>query len=194
MLKALSGVFYLSPRAGLPKKPRFCSFWIYFLGSISLGFTPEQDQSRGIPALSSSQVELLYSEQGVVKYRLLTSQALHYENGDREYPKGVFVEFYEESTKGISLTGRANTVYFLAEGNLYTFRGDVELRSLRDKTQLNTEELYWSPKTKTIYTDKFIRIETDAELLTGEGVTAKQDLSYYVMSEPKGRLRVKAIQ
>jgi hypothetical protein len=42
---------------------------------------------------------------------------------------------------------------------------------------LNTEELFWEPKKEIIYTDKFVRIETDGEIITGEGMEAPQDFS-----------------
>jgi LPS export ABC transporter protein LptC len=165
----------------------------YFLLCTILGFTPEQDQAHGLPTLESSHIELLCSEQGIVKYRLFTDKALHYENGDRTYPEGTYIEFYE-SNQAVSLTGRANSVYFSAKENVYKFIGDVELKSLRDKRQLNTEELYWSTETETLYTDKFIRIEAEDELLTGEGLTATQDLSHYAVGKPQGLVNVKSIK
>ncbi|MFM2428279.1 MAG: hypothetical protein RL012_163 [Bacteroidota bacterium] len=168
-------------------------FWVYFLLGPAFGFTAEQDRAYGVPILESSHIELLCSEQGVTKYRLFTEKALHYENGDRTYPEGVHIEFYDSNRK-VSATGRANSVHFFAEKNVYACRGDVELKSLRDKRQLNTEELHWSPETETFYTDKFIRIETEEELLTGEGLTAKQDLSYYSISKMRGLLHVKSIK
>ncbi|HAN49549.1 MAG TPA: LPS export ABC transporter periplasmic protein LptC [Amoebophilaceae bacterium] len=173
-------------------KNKHC-FWAYFFFGIAFGFTPEKDRACGIPTLESSHIELLCSEHGVVKYRLFTDKALHYENGDRTYPEGIHIEFYE-SNKEVSATGRANSGYFFAEKNVYAFRGDVELKSLRDTRQLNTEELHWSPETETFYTDKFIRIETEEELLTGAGLIAKQDLSYYNISKPQGLLNVKSIK
>jgi LPS export ABC transporter protein LptC len=168
-------------------------FWLYFLLGTVFGFIPEQDRAHAIPTLESSHIELLCSEQGFVRYKLFTEKALHYANGDRTYPEGMSIEFYE-SNKKVSATGRANSVYFFAEKNVYAFRGDVELKSLHDKRQLNTEELHWSPETETLYTDKFIRIETEEELLTGEGLTAKQDLSYYSISKVQGLLNVKSIR
>ena len=170
-----------------------CCFWGYFFLGTVLGFTAEQDQAHDLLTLESSHIELLCSERGIVKYRLLTDKALHYESGDRTYPEGIYIEFYE-SNKEVSLTGRANSVYFSAENSIYKFRGDVELKSLRDKRQLNTEELYWNTETETLYTDKFIRIEGEGELLTGEGLTAKQDFSYYAVGKPQGLFNVKSIK
>ena len=158
------------------------------------GFTPEQVPPYEGPTLESTQLETIYSAQGIVKFRLLTDQALHYENGDRSYPEGMYIEFFQ-ADKRISAQGRAHSVYFFAEKNSYKFRGDVELKSLQEKRQLNTEELHWSPETGTFDTDKFIRIETeDGEVLTGEGLTAKQDLSYYHITKPQGILKVKSIK
>jgi LPS export ABC transporter protein LptC len=165
----------------------------YFFFGIILGFTPEQDRVRGLPTLEASHFELLCSEQGVVKYRLFADKALHYENGDRVYPEETRIEFYA-SNQEVSLTGRANSVHFSAEKNIYKFRGDVELRSLRDRRQLNTEELHWNTETKTLYTDKFIRIEAADELLTGEGLVARQDLSYYAIGKPQGLVNAKPIK
>ena len=65
---------------------------------------------------------------------------------------------------------------------------------MNNKLQLNTEALYLSTETETFYTDKFVRIETEDELLTGEGLTAKRDLSYYTLSKPQGLFNVKAIK
>jgi LPS export ABC transporter protein LptC len=167
--------------------------WMYFLCGVASGFTSENDSSRALPILESSHVELLRSEQGVVKYRLLTEKALHYENGDRVYPEGMHMVLYE-SDQEVSMTGKANSVYFCAKENVYEFKGDVELKSLREKRQLNTEALYWNPESEIFYTDKFIKMEAENKLLTGDGLVAKQDLSYYTISKPRGLFNVKVIK
>ena len=166
-----------------------------FLLGITCGFTDGQDQPRGEPNMESTQLEVICNtHQGIIKFRAFADEALHYENGDKIYPKGVYVEFYETDQQ-VSVSGRANSVYFITEENVYEFRGDVELKSLKEKKQLNTEQLYWDPETETFYTDTFIRIETeDKQLLTGEGLTAKQDLSYYKIAKVQGVLNVKSIK
>lgn len=167
-------------------------FWrLYCLLGIIFGFTSKKNQTSTAPFLESSQVELLCSEQGVVKYRFYTDKALRYENGDCAYPEGFYIEFYDSDDQDKFVTGSANSVYFFAEKNIYEFKGDVELKNLREMKQLNTEELYWSPDHKIIYTDTFVRIETKEESLTAEGLTAKQDLSYYAIFKPQGLLNVK---
>ena len=164
--------------------------WRYCLLGMIPVFTLKQAQAHDMPALESSHIELLCSEQGVIKYRLFTNKVLRYENGDCAYPEGIYIEFYESTNKIVSVIGSANSVYFIAEKNIYSFRGDVELKNLRDMKQLNTEELHWSPEQEVFYTDKFVRIETETGMLTAKGLTAKQDLSHYTVFKPQGRLSV----
>jgi LPS export ABC transporter protein LptC len=173
-------------------KNRSC-FWIYFFIGTVFGFTPEQDRTDGTPILESFRVELFRSEQGIVKYKLFTEKALHYENGDKIYPEGMHIVFYG-SDQEMSVTGKANSVYFCAKENVYEFRGDVEVKSLHDKRQLNTEALHWNPETQILYTDRFIKMEAEDKLLTGDGLMAKQDLSYYTIFKPRGLFNVKVIK
>ena len=51
---------------------------------------------------------------------------------------------------------------------------------------LNTEELHWNTSKGDVFTDKFVRIETEDQILTGVGLTAKQDFSRYVIKNPQG--------
>src|SRR3569623_573333 len=180
-------------KKSIARKGKYC-LGICFIFRTIFGVAFAQDQSPDLPILESSYIELLCSEQGIIKYRLFTDKVLHYSNGDKAYPEGIHIEFYT-SNKEVLWIGRANYVYFFAKNNLYEFRVDVEIKNLRDKKQLNTDELYWITEDATIYTDRFIRIETEEEeLLTGEGFTAKQDLSYYAISKPQGQINVQPTQ
>ncbi|MEM9417156.1 MAG: LPS export ABC transporter periplasmic protein LptC [Bacteroidota bacterium] len=166
-------------------------FFMCLLVGLCLGATPESTQPYEGPTLESTQLATIYSEQGIVKWRMAAEKILQYENKDRAFPEGIYIEFFEEDGQ-VAWTGRANNVYFSAEKKVYEFRGDVELRSLREKRQLNTEELHWATETEEVYTDKFIRIETEDGMLTGQGLTARQDLSEYHISQPQGLIKVQA--
>ena len=166
---------------------------VYLLINTLLGFTPEQSSTHNVPTLESSHVELLCSEQGHVKYKLFAEKAIFYENGDRHYPEGVHITFYEND-QTISALGSASSVYFSAKRMVYELKGDVALNRLKDSLQFNTKMLYWNPETETLYTDTLIRIETKEASLTGAGLLAKQDLSYYTITQPKGVVQVQSAQ
>lgn len=167
------------------------SFLVPILLGICLGATPAETQSYEGPTLESAKLETIYSEEGLIKWRMCAEAMLQYENEDKSFPEGIYIEFFEKDQQIVG-TGRANSVYFSAEKKVYELRGDVELKSLREKRQLNTEELYWNAETEKVYTDKFIRIESENGMLTGQGLTANQDLSQYHISKPQGLLNVQS--
>ncbi len=52
---------------------------------------------------------------------------------------------------------------------------------MKQHEQLNTEELFWFPKDRNIKTDKFVTIRQQDNVIYGEGLEAKQDLSSYTI-------------
>jgi len=172
------------------------SSFLILLLSLVVGFANEQEPA---PTLESVQLETICSENGRLKFIFFAPKALHYESGDKAYPEGIRISFYqpEEEEEGaervVSVTGRANSAYYWAESKVYEFRGDVEIKSIREQRQLNTDELYFDPQQETFYTYKFIRVETAHDVLMGEGLTAQQDLSYYSVLQPQGRFQADAV-
>jgi hypothetical protein len=67
----------------------------------------------------------------------------------------------------------------------------VEVKNLEKQQQLNSEELFWNPETKKIFTEKFVTIKLENEVLYGTGLDALQDLSYYTIKKPEGEFVIK---
>ena len=65
------------------------------------------------------------------------------------------------------------------------------VKNLQKKETLNTEELHWDRTKQEVFTDKFVRIETPTEILTGQGLRANQDFSRYRILKPTGIFTVK---
>ena len=53
---------------------------------------------------------------------------------------------------------------------------------------MNTEELKWMPQEHKvkIEKDKFVRIQTQNEVLTGMGLDANEDFKWYKITKPQG--------
>jgi LPS export ABC transporter protein LptC len=147
------------------------------------------------PILETTDLELIYSENGVVTAQVKAPKQLQYTNGDTVYPEGIEGIVYSQDKK-IAGSIHANQAYQYVEQNIYELKGDVEIKNYYTELhkQLNTEELYWNLADKEIYTDTFVRIESVEELLTGYGLFAKQDLSYYTISEPEGFAHIESIR
>ena len=141
------------------------------------------------PLREAEDVELYYSEKERVKIKMLADLLYEFENGDREFPKGVYMEFYDEFGR-LESTLRANQAFFFKKDEQWRGRGNVEVKNIAKNEQLNTEELFWKPKDKTIFTEKFVTIRQQGDVIYGEGMEAKQDLSDYVIKKPAGVFEV----
>lgn len=132
---------------------------------------------------------IIYSDSALLKAEVQAEEVLDLQNGDREVPQGMFITFYEKDGK-VSATLRANYAYYYSEEDRWKATGNVVVNNIKNKETLKSEELYWEPKTENVYTDKFVRIETPGELMTGTGLKAKQDFSEWTLENPEGTIDV----
>lgn len=141
------------------------------------------------PLSEAENVKMQYAEKDRVKVILTAAKILEFANGDEEFPEGIFIEFYDELGNKTS-TLRANDAYFFKQENKWRGRGNVEVINTQKQEQLNTEELFWTPNDKKIFTDKFVTIKLQSEVLYGTGLEAKEDLSDYQIKDPSGDFTV----
>lgn len=141
------------------------------------------------PSVAMDSIDMKISDSTITKIRLKAPKQYVYENKDRDFPDGIFLTFYDENEK-ISSTLEANTGYYFMDEDYYKAEGDVKMISLDDGNELNTELLNWDPNKQRIYTDNFVTIKTDGEVLKGEGLEAKEDFSEYTILKPIGVMSV----
>lgn len=141
------------------------------------------------PLQEAEQVELLYTEHELLKVKMRTPLLYEFKTGDREFPKGVNLEFYDEAGK-LSSTMRADHAYYFKTEDKWRARGKVVVVNIEKNEQLSTEELFWFPMRETISTEKFVTIRMQKEVIFGEGLNAKQDMSSYEITDPHGSFSV----
>lgn len=141
------------------------------------------------PLKKAQNIELYYTEKDLVKVKMVAAELNEFQNGDREFPKGIYLEFYNEFGK-MESTLRANHAFFFKKDNLWRGRGKVEVKNLEKNEQLNTEELFWKQTEEQIYTEKFVTIRQQGDVIYGTGLTAKQDMSEYEILDPEGEFEV----
>lgn len=142
------------------------------------------------PLQEAEEVEMFYTEFDQVKVKLNAKKIFEFQNGDREFPEGIYLEFYDEFGK-LTSTLKANSAFFFNEQKQWRGRGKVEVKNIEKNQQLNTEELFWKPETKRIFTEKFVTIKLESEVIYGTGLDADQDLSSYTIKNPEGEFDVK---
>lgn len=141
------------------------------------------------PIIEVDNIETLFSDSAEIRLRMRAPKQLEFADGNREFPKGIYLEFFDENQKLSSLL-TSEYAYYKKETNLYTVRGNVVMKNFKEGEILKTEELHWEPQKEQIYTDKAVRIETPEEILTGKGMVANEDFSYYKFTQPTGTFTV----
>ncbi len=142
------------------------------------------------PLKEGEDVDMLYTEKDQIKVKLKAKKINELQNSDREFPEGIYLEFFDETGK-LTSTLVANQAYYFKQEDKWRGRGKVEVKNIEKNQQLNTEELFWKPETKKIFTDKFVTIKTESEILYGTGLDATENLSTYTITNPEGEIDVK---
>jgi LPS export ABC transporter protein LptC len=141
------------------------------------------------PLSEVENIEMYYSEKDVVKVKMTAALVYEFKNEDREFPKGLYIEFFDEEGK-LASTLKANHAFYFKETNQWRGRENVEVKNLKKGEQLNTEELFWKPTEKRIFTDKFVTIRQQRDVIYGEGLEANEDLSDYTLKSVSGEMNV----
>jgi hypothetical protein len=55
---------------------------------------------------------------------------------------------------------------------------------------LNAEELIWDQNKKKIYSDKFVKVTTEDEIMFGNGFESNEDFSEYKVKKLTGQLKI----
>lgn len=166
----------------------YFSLIIFLIQSCSSGLESNKNfEEYTGPIMEADTVEIIYSDSAVVRVIVKATKQYEYENGDREFPNDIFIEFYEPDGT-MSSTLDANSAYYTKEKDLYKAEGDVEVIGYIDPRKMNSEELFWEPQKEEIYTDKFVRIQSEDQISTGTGLVAKQDFSSYRILNPSGTI------
>ncbi len=143
------------------------------------------------PTMAVSNTEIIFSKNGLIEVRLLSEQINRYmdlEEPYTEFPKGLYVEFYD-STNHITSYIKANYCIYDQKEELWTAENDVVSVSEEGDT-LNTEFLIWDQRKKKIYSDQYVRITNEDGIIHGKGFEANQDLSDWRIKNSSGTINV----
>ena len=132
---------------------------------------------------------ILHSDSGVVKAKVEADEILEFDNGNKDLPFGVYLEFFNSSGQ-ITGTLKADHAVFTKEDDLWRAWDNVILNNIASGERLNTEELFWDPQNEEVFTEKFVQISTKDQVLLGEGLIADQDFSSWQITKPTGELTI----
>jgi len=151
-------------------------------------------KNTSFPSLSRTNTEILYTDSAKLKIKLYAPRLERFTNTSEpyiEFPQGIKVNFYDDSTH-VESEITAQYARYDEKKKLWTARNDVVARNLKKGEQLNTEELFWDENNKIIYSEKFTRIMTSTGIFYGDnGFDSDQSFTHWKLKGIKGSVNVK---
>ena len=176
-------------------------FRAYILGPLLLillcGCNNDPQQIKALTDKNAMQedkatdVVFVYSEQGKAKARLFAHTFIRNESAKPPFTdmkEGLKVEFYDDSLHITSTLTAGYARYYEKQQNIL-IRNNIVIVNKKGE-QLNTEELVWNQNIKKFYTEKFVKITTQSQVLFGDGLEANEDFTWYKIKNLKGTVQV----
>jgi LPS export ABC transporter protein LptC len=145
------------------------------------------------PSLSAKNYHTIVTDSGFYKYDFETPELEQYENVEDPYiffPQGLTFKMYGQKGTVVTSSVKCNNAYYYKERNLWELNNDVEAITEKGE-RLNCEQLFWNTKEHVIYSDKFVKITTQNQVITGVGFESDEKLSKYEIKRPGGEIAVK---
>jgi len=178
---------------------KFKSIAVLFFGAAILFYACENDIEQikafsapeNLPTLEATNFETLFTDSGEVRFYLKTPKLLQYENDGKsyhEFPQGMELIKYDANKKVISSITANYAKRFLQEDKWEAKNNVIAINAKGDT--LKTEHLIWEVKEEKIYTEEFVKIIREDEIITGIGFESDQTLENWKIKNPKGTIYV----
>ena len=161
-----------------------CSNDLETIKEISL-----QNQSS-FPVETIKDCEIIYSDSSKVRV-LLNAAVMNRYNDEKKYLElkdGLRVQFFDEKGKKESEL-LSDYAIIDEENDIMQAEKNVVVRNVNGDV-LETETLNWSQKKQEIFTDDFIKITTQNEVIFGQGLVSNQNFTKYTINKIKGTISI----
>ncbi len=142
------------------------------------------------PIETIKQCEIIYSDSAKVRVVLNATLMNRYADEKKyvEFKDGLRVQFFDINGKKES---ELNSDYAIIddENELMVVENNVVVRNINGDI-LETEKLNWNKQKEEIFTDEFVKISTENEVIFGEGLVSNQNFSKYTIQKIKGVIKI----
>ncbi len=136
---------------------------------------------NAIPTQESWDSKIIFTEEGLLRAILYADHLMVFEDDAKTLLENVKIDFYNKKGEIESvLTSKRGRVNDRTKD---MFAIDSVVAVSDSGVTLRTDELVWENKTKKIKTDRFVRIESDEEVIEGYGFESDQFLRNYEIYE-----------
>jgi LPS export ABC transporter protein LptC len=153
------------------------------------------DISDTMPELTAKDIEIYYSEKARVQIKLVSPYLVNKMEDEPLliFPDGFTVYFYD-SAMNVQSTITADYGVSYEKKKIMEARHNVVVENMEKGEKLNTEELFWDRGKQLIYSNKFVRLTTGEQVLTGDGLNSEEPFDVLIILNPKGPIEIKEDQ
>jgi LPS export ABC transporter protein LptC len=142
---------------------------------------------RGAPEVIAENLDLLYSDSTIIRFRLSCPKLLLFQDEEepyKEFPNGFKIEQYDRNKK---VTSSIEALYgkYYEKKELWEAKQNV-IAVTEKGDSLKTELLYWNEKKEMIYSDQYVKIVQKDQIITGIGFESDLQMRKWKIIKPKG--------
>ena len=136
--------------------------------------------------VATSEVEWFYTKNGKASFKLNTSKMLRFDGEEPyiEFPIGLELHSYESDGEKDAYLRADYAIQHLSD-QLIEAKGNVLLQNVKDE-KLETEYLIWDDVRELIYTEEFVKITKQGQVIMGEGFESDIYFSEYTLKKSRG--------
>ncbi len=139
-----------------------------------------------VPTIKTLDVNSLYSDSGVPRYRMIAKEWLMYEKSRDPYwlfPQGLYVEKFDSLLKPEAYV-QCDTACFYKNKDLWELTGNVEVKNLNGR-RLFTQKLFWDRLKKKIYSAVEVLVEDEdgTFMESGKGFDSDERMENFIFRE-----------
>jgi LPS export ABC transporter protein LptC len=139
----------------------------------------------------AEKITIEYTDSGLLRARVFSPIMVAVKRSSNpflEMNKGLKVDFYDQKGRIESYMTAEYGISYPDEKRIVV-RHNVEILNVKGE-RLNTEELHWQQDSGKIYTDRFVRITTKDQIITGTGLVSDQAFSDWEILNVVGSINV----
>jgi LPS export ABC transporter protein LptC len=144
-----------------------------------------------LPEMTARDIEIFYSEKAKVQIKLVSPYLVNKTEEEPLliFPQGFTVYFFD-SLLNLQSTITADYGISYEKKKIMEARHNVVVENMEKGEKLNTEELFWDRSKQVIYSNKFVKITSGGQVITGDGLTSAEPFDELEVRNPKGLIEI----
>ena len=150
--------------------------------------------TKNLPVGIAKNIHHVYKDSGNVTSKLIAPVLKDFSNREEhpynEFPKGIkIVSLKNNSIDSVTITGNYGITYL--KTRISELKGAVVIVNHKDKSILETEQLFLDETTNYVFSEKKFTLTTPSEVSIGIGFESKKDLSKFLAKKFTGEVLTK---